>query len=690
MATGGSSIRLTASDETSGAFNSVRQSMASLQRQAGSVGTAFKTLTTGLRSFGGAIVGGLAINQIIQISDAYKNVETQLSNNVRTANELTTAQTRIFEIAQRTRQSYTQLATTYAQISGAAGSTIGTQAEQLAFFETLSKAISLSGASSEQASAALLQFRQGLAAGALRGEELNSVMEQTPRLARALAEGLGVGIGQLREMGAAGELTADRIVEAMGRVAPSIDAEFAKIVPTVEASMTKLGNSFGRFIDMVEKKTGGPILELGRLIGFLADQMDKLSAVKPLGDQINKLNQDIAKYEKAGAGNQFASAKAAELRAERDRLLQQSLQLFKEGERATEQVEFSKREVQTKRAAKAWEDYTKKLADNTEKAKAAAEEIRKLGEASGKTEAEIQKMIARSNAMFARGGPKKPKGEFADPLFDVIAGGEAREAARQKAAEDSFRALQQQEEAAARFEQSETDRLKRVAEQWQNATDATKKYADQYEEVMQAVALGPASGGLSQEQGALARFLIGNETDGLYASLDKAKVEMDQFAIEAARNIQDTLGQGLYDILDGNFSDIGKSFGNMIKRMVAEAMAADLGRFLLGDFGKTGSVGGILGGIFGLFGGARAGGGPVWPGSAFLVGEKGPELFVPSGAGHIVPNGAGGGIVIHQSISVGRDVSAADVYRVGQQTKFDTIAAIREATARGDTALLGA
>jgi phage-related minor tail protein len=285
-------------------------------------------------------------------------------------------------------------------------------------------------------------------------------------------------------------------------------------------------------------------------------------------------------------------------------------------------------------------------------------------------------MIAASNARFAKSGAKE-KGAFSDPLFDIIAGSEAREAQRQSQAEESLRLLEQQERAGERFEQAETDRLRRIAEGWRDATDATRKFVEQYEDVIAAVALGPAAGGLTSEEGALARFLIGNELDGL-GTVKAAIKEVDELTLQAARNIQDQIGQGLVDIMDGNFKSIGKSFGDMLKRMVAEALAADLGRALMGSFATTGEIGGILGSIFG---GARALGGPVSAGSAYLVGEKGPELFVPQSGGYIVPNGAGVSVI--QNISVGAGASRGEVMTAMQVAKEQAKREIAESMRRG-------
>ena len=76
------------------------------------------------------------------------------------------------------------------------------------FAEQLNKQLALSGASGQAAQAAILQMEQGLASGVLRGDELNSVMEQAPAIARSIADYLQVDMGKLREMGAQGQITA--------------------------------------------------------------------------------------------------------------------------------------------------------------------------------------------------------------------------------------------------------------------------------------------------------------------------------------------------------------------------------------------------------------------------------------------------------------------------------------------------
>lgn len=166
------------------------------------------------------------------------------------------------------------------------------------------------------------------------------------------------------------------------------------------------------------------------------------------------------------------------------------------------------------------------------------------------------------------------------------------------------------------------------------------------------------------------------EAEELTEALKKGSDDISEFAREAARNIQDALGDKLFDFMQGNFDNIFGSFKQMLDRMVAEALAAKIGEAIFGQAASGGAIGGFFGKILpsiaGAFGGGgnaaagsaanglnsviasaitpRANGGPVFPGSAYLVGERGPELFTPATAGRINPD-VGGGMVLNLNIS---------------------------------------
>lgn len=140
---------------------------------------------------------------------------------------------------------------------------------------------------------------------------------------------------------------------------------------------------------------------------------------------------------------------------------------------------------------------------------------------------------------------------------------------------------------------------------------------------------------------------IANLRDRL-AELKKPLQETNEFAVQAGRNIQDALGQSILESMSGSARDIGRIWTDLLKRMLAEAAAAQLGKALLGDqFAKGGELGGVAGEALAWFkanwGGARANGGPVRAGRPYLVGERGPEIMVPNSNGTVLPNGTGMG-----------------------------------------------
>lgn len=131
---------------------------------------------------------------------------------------------------------------------------------------------------------------------------------------------------------------------------------------------------------------------------------------------------------------------------------------------------------------------------------------------------------------------------------------------------------------------------------------------------------------------------VNQSIEGIGKDGEKSLDKLSAFAEEASRNIQDELGSTLEQVLGGHFDNIGQMWLSLINKLVAQAIAANLGEALFGK-GGAGSGGGLLGEFFGsLFSGARANGGPVSAGRTYLVGERGPELFTPAGSGVIVPN----------------------------------------------------
>ena len=279
----------------SGAYNSLRNVLGSMGGPGG-VAAAF---------MGGFAAGGIvelargiihASGAMIQMADTAAQMRQQLSLASGSAREAEFAYDRLMKIASSARVEVSGLAQTYAQVSRATGDLGISQDRLLRVTETLSKAITISGGSAQSAQAAMVQLSQGLASGTLRGEELNSIMEQTPRVARALADGLGVGIGALRQMGQDGELTAERVVVALEKASKAIDAEFARTEATVGQSMTVLGNSMLNFVAQVDRASGASASMARGVIG-IAGAIDSVTVAL---DRLNSSPMAAILFPKGG------------------------------------------------------------------------------------------------------------------------------------------------------------------------------------------------------------------------------------------------------------------------------------------------------------------------------------------------------------------------------------------------------
>lgn len=144
----------------------------------------------------------------------------------------------------------------------------------------------------------------------------------------------------------------------------------------------------------------------------------------------------------------------------------------------------------------------------------------------------------------------------------------------------------------------EEEQNRRIIEQQNEARrviDATLTPLESYNEKLEKLIKLRNDGFLSAEQFTRAMGVEANAYGEAQAKLDESTKKLDEFAKRGAENIQDYLGDGLYDVLDGNFDNIEKSFGNMLKRMVAEAGAAQLSRLMFGDMVQGGSGSGLFG-----------------------------------------------------------------------------------------------
>ncbi len=216
------------------------------------VDTSFKRNAQQAKLMGAAIVGStaLAARAIIGYSDSYKNLRGQLMVVTDGQEELNRVWQGSLSIANETGASLNAAASLYQRLA-LATTDAGLSAERLlGITETLNKATVVSGASSQEAEAALIQLGQGLAEGALRGEELNSVLSQTPYVAGLIAKEMRVATGALRKLASEGKITTEIVISALENQAESVDEAFSQMPITVERATNRVKNlladAFGR------------------------------------------------------------------------------------------------------------------------------------------------------------------------------------------------------------------------------------------------------------------------------------------------------------------------------------------------------------------------------------------------------------------------------------------------------------
>ncbi|RDI10736.1 tape measure protein [Comamonas sp. AG1104] len=150
--------------------------------------------------------------------------------------------------------------------------------QSLGLTETINQTIQISGASTEASSAAITQLIQGLQSGVLRGEEFNSVMEQAPRLARALADGLGVTTGELRKMAESGLLTTQTVIAALQGQSAAVAAEFQRLPPTVGRAMQDLSTQWTLYVQKVDQANGASAAA-AKAIQLLANNLQSIAGL---------------------------------------------------------------------------------------------------------------------------------------------------------------------------------------------------------------------------------------------------------------------------------------------------------------------------------------------------------------------------------------------------------------------------
>lgn len=267
-----------------------------------------------------ALVAALSVQQVGAYAQAWQDLSNKLANAVRDSvppfETLADVTERVFDISQKTRSGLDATATLYARLERSTRS-YGVSVEDITRLTTIiNQGFVVSGSTAEEASNAIIQLAQGLASGALRGDEFNSVNEQGNRLMIALADSMNVSIGALRNMAAEGKLTTEVIVNGLLSQGDKIGQEFAKTTATISQSLEIANNNITKFFgENATVKTGVKIFSDSVI--SLSENLDALSTTLTIVAGVMG-----ARY--VGALAMATSAKIADIAASRKQAVAES------------------------------------------------------------------------------------------------------------------------------------------------------------------------------------------------------------------------------------------------------------------------------------------------------------------------------------------------------------------------------
>lgn len=304
------------------ARRAVRNSTSRMGRNLSGFRASVDSAANSLRLMRNAVIGlavGVAIRDVVRLADTMTLLESRLRLVTDSAGELERVKQALFEISQETRTAFESTATLYQRVARGRKELGKSTDEILQFTKTVQQLTVASGASSQEATNAVIQLSQGLASGQVRGEELRSVMEQLPAVALAAARGMNMTLGEFREASLNGEVSARQFFEAIVSGAEEAERDFNKLERTVGQAATQLQNQFMKVVDSSNQGSGatkelvGAIDELresiaspeftqgltgiARGLGFLARNFDVVTgAIAAVFENLRTLTAGIAAF----------------------------------------------------------------------------------------------------------------------------------------------------------------------------------------------------------------------------------------------------------------------------------------------------------------------------------------------------------------------------------------------------------
>ena len=221
---------------------------------------------------------GLLASKLNGLAETYTNTQNLLVNVTKGTDDLANVTDKLFKVAEASRSEYEATATLYARLARATKDLNVSQDELLRITETINKAFKAGGATTQEAAAATVQLSQALASGVLRGDEFNSIAEQAPAILDAVAFATGKARGELRELAADGQISADVLIKSLKLYANTIDGEFNNTVATFSDKVAIANNELTKLVGGT-----GAVANVTRVAGdaliFMTKNLDDFAVI---------------------------------------------------------------------------------------------------------------------------------------------------------------------------------------------------------------------------------------------------------------------------------------------------------------------------------------------------------------------------------------------------------------------------
>ncbi|MFH2332273.1 tape measure protein [Enterobacter hormaechei] len=669
----------------------------------------FDQLQTSINKVAGAIAASIVVDwgkAFLVAADNMSQLNARIERLTGSASAASQTMQNLMRISSATGGSLQDTAKLWETLSTALRDTGATNGQIIQLTETLQKIGRIGGSSSEEMANALRQFGQSISSGTVRAEEFNSILEQMPELARQIAAGMGVSIGELRQLMLDGKLTAEDALNAIQKQTGSVNAEFEKLPRTLSQANTALTNSFLTMVDNINQATGasnGMVLVIDSLavaIGRLTGQAATAS------QQIADLRSEAEMYAKRartwswlgfGDWQKENEEKSAQLTAEAwEKASRAGWDAVQKTAAATKPIEIKSTATSGGSKAKGGKSAAQKEAEQYAKAQDSINE---------KLEA------LRQESILAAGSTSELTREQQLLRAEMSLGADATDEQRQKAREykaqalDTAEALKKQAQ-AERDKQAAQSNFSSLQSQASPVASVESQFQQQIEQLNQYAALYPQR--IAEVEAVRASI----EEQYRQKRLDAQWQELSQMNIGFGMltSAVDAFGGNASNVITGlitgtmSAQDAMRSLGNTMLNSVVNALVQvgveALKNFIIGQTLGAASTAASVGmatttaaawapaaalaslasfgansapamaGIASTVGlaqglalaGARYNGGPVSAGSMYQVGERGkPEIYqastgkqymIPGDNGRVISNkemtaGGGGGVVIN-------------------------------------------